>query len=113
MAEPTVLSMINNNLTKLNEKVDGLVATSGKIEKKQENHDVRLNMVEQKMTELDNGQKKIKKDLYKHINSNNVSEAMGDGRTLRQKAWENKEKITISGFLISVALWLINNYPWS
>jgi len=108
--EPTVLGLINNNLTNLNRKVDGLVTSVGNVDVKQENHDVRLGHIEHDIDCLKDGQKKIKDVVYNHANDKKVHYNQGYKETLPQKLKRKSPELTISGTITTIIILLINHY---
>ena len=108
--DPTVLGMINNNLTSLNKKVDGLVLSVGAVDVKQENHAVRLGHIENDIDCLKTGQKKIKDSMWGHANDKKVHYNQGFKETIPQKLKRKSPELTISGTITTIIILLINHY---
>ncbi|MHA1662536.1 MAG: hypothetical protein ACTSVR_04700 [Candidatus Thorarchaeota archaeon] len=77
---------------------------------KMENHNVRLGHIEADVKDLKTGQKKIKTDLWEHINSKKKHYNQGYTETIPQKVARKKVEITIITILTTLIGWLVNNY---
>ena len=104
--DPTVLGMINRNLTSLNLKVDGLVKDKGQTDVKIENHEGRLNTVE--------SSEKINHEVFiKHIENKNkhfnpyYSESYGE--KIRRKSPEIITGVSVSTIISGIVIAILKS----
>lgn len=108
--DPTVLSMINDNLNSINTNIDEIkrdmksgAVTMGK-------HDVRLGHIEDDVKSLKKGQKKIKESVYNHANDKKVHYNQGYKETFKQRAWRKKGEIGITSLILGIITLIIQHY---
>lgn len=110
MSEPTVLGMINDNLKDISIDVKEIKKDLKDGAVTMENHNVRLGNIEHDVTDLKDGQKKIKETFWNHSNNKKKHYNQGYKETFPQKAWRKKGELTLLTMILTVVSWLINNY---
>lgn len=110
MSEPTVLSMINDNLNTIAEDQKDIKTSVQRIDKAQAVDSQRLDYLEGDVKDLTTGQKKIKKAMFNHSIDKKVHYNQGYKETFPQRAWRKKGEIGLLTAILTVVSWLINNY---
>jgi len=76
-----------------------------------ENHNVRLGHIETDIKDLKTGQKKIKTDLWNHINSKKKHYNQGYTESFSQRTWRRKDLIALLT-TISTIIAITIKYTW-
>ena len=76
----------------------------------QENHNIRMANIEQSQKRLEEGQKKIKKDLYKHIDDKKKHYNQGYKETIPQKIARKKTEVSVITIITTIIVWIVNYY---
>jgi len=109
-SDPTVLGMINDKLTGISTDVKEIKKDMRTGAVKMENHRVRLENIETDVTEIKEGQKKIKETFWKHTLDKKKHYNQGFEETFTQRAWRKKGEIGLITAVLSIISWVISNY---
>jgi len=108
--DPTVLGMINANLENISFDLNEIKKELKNGAVRMENHNVRLKNIECDVRDLTNGQKKIKKELYNHVNNREDHYNQGYKETIPQRMWRKKVEITIITSVLGILTILVNHF---
>ena len=109
--DPMVLGMINKSLNDIGTDVKEIKTKLGEgaLAMNDMKHGIRN--LETKVEVLEDGQKKIKKTLYDHTESDEGKKKhymQGYTETFPQKVWRRKDVITLATAISTFIMWTIN-----
>ena len=103
MSDPTVLGMINDNLTEIKTEQKKVTDCMGKMKVSIATNTVRLN-------QMGDEQKELKKDFQHHVQNKKKHYNQGYVETLPQKILRKKGELTAGGLIATVIAVLVNYF---